>query len=113
VAAPGILSFSVIRGIQFDQVILQCRDDKLLVSGDAFLNVLGTYVPSGTFNSKDLYVKAGNPVWFIYFHSGLGTYIITQLLTTGGVTDYLVRVSDCSPMNQLDRTLGSERIPAI
>lgn len=87
-AAPGLLDFSVIRGIQFDQVILQCRDDKVLVSGGPFLNVVGTYVPSGTFNSKDLYVKAGNPVWFIYFHSGLGTYIIAQLLTTGSVTDY-------------------------
>jgi hypothetical protein len=88
VAAPGILSFSLIRGIQFDQVILQCRNDQLVVSGDAFLNVLGTYVPSGTFNGKDLYVKAGDPVWFIYFHSGLGTYIIAQLLTTGSVSDY-------------------------
>lgn len=87
-AAPGILAFSVIRGIQFDQVILQCRDDKLVVSGTAFLNVLGTYVPSGTFNAKDLYVKAGNPVWFIYFHSGVGSYIIAELLTTGSVTDY-------------------------
>jgi hypothetical protein len=88
VAAPGLLDFSIIRGIQFDQVILQCRDDKLVVSGDAFLNVLGVYTPSGTFGGEDLYIKAGDPVWFIYFHAGLGTYIIAQLLTTGTVTDY-------------------------
>ncbi len=87
---PGTLALSVIRGIAFDTVILQCRDNNVEVTGTLSPDVTGTYVRSGQFNGFDLYILSGAPSTFLYYNPVATSYIIARTLTTAGLTDFWV-----------------------
>lgn len=91
--APGSLSFAIIRGIQFDEYILQCRDEKVTVESGGLPQLEGLYLPTGQFGGYDMFVLAAAPSWFLYFNAGAASYLIAQELTTGGVTNYLLPAS--------------------
>jgi hypothetical protein len=86
--AAGTLPITIIRGIDFDGIILQCRDDSVAVSGTLSPAVSGTYIPSGTFGNYQLYILSGAPATFLYFNLSVGSYIIARTLTTGGISNY-------------------------
>lgn len=85
---PGNLPLSIIRGIEFGALVLQCRDDSVTVTGTLSPNVVGTYVPSGTFAGYPLFVLAGSPSTFLYFNTAENSYVIARLLTNAALTDY-------------------------
>lgn len=87
---PGTLPLSVIRGIAFGGVVLQCKDDSVVVTGTLTPDVTGTYVPCGTFSGYPLFVLEGSPSTYIYYNPVAGTYIIARTLSTGGLTDFWV-----------------------
>lgn len=86
--SPGILPLSIIRGIEFPAIVLQCRDEDVVVTGTLNPNVTGTYVLSGTFNSYPLFILDGAPSTFLYFHPIALSYIISRTLSTGVFADY-------------------------
>src|SRR5438045_3512741 len=86
--ASGNLPLSIIRGIEFPGFILQCRDDKVVVSGTLSPNAAGTYVPSGDFSGYPLFILDGATSYFIYFNVAAASYVIASLLTTGALTDF-------------------------
>ncbi len=85
--SPGNLPLTLIRGIEFESVILQCRDANVLVTGTIVPDATGLYTPHGTFGSSNLYILEGAPSYFIYFHPIVQTYIIASTLTTGALVD--------------------------
>src|SRR6266446_9698232 len=85
---PGTLPLSIIKCIEFPSIILQCRDDSVAVTGTLNPNVVGTYVPSGTFASYPLFILAGSPSTFLYFNTVASSYVIARLLTNAVLTDY-------------------------
>src|ERR1700746_3371352 len=85
---PGILPFTLIRGIDFTEVILQCRDQGVLVTGTLTPDVTGVYNFNGYFNNRPLFILTGAPSTFIYFHPIALSYLISRTLSTGGFTDY-------------------------
>ncbi len=88
--SPGNLPLTLIRGIEFESVILQCRDANVLVTGTLVPDVTGLYTPHGTFGAYNLYILEGSPATFIYFNVSAGSYVISQLLTQSALTDYWV-----------------------
>lgn len=82
----GLLDFSVIRGIAFDTVILECKDDNLTVTGALTPDATGTYTPAGSFNGYPLWLLEGAPAYFLYYHTTLTTYVISADLTTDPIT---------------------------
>jgi hypothetical protein len=88
VVNPGDLPLSIIRGIEFDSVVLLCRDDSVVVTGTLSPNVVGTYIPCGLFNNYPLFILAGNPSTFLYRHPIALTYVISRTLSTGAFADY-------------------------
>ncbi len=87
---PGNLPLTLIRGIEFESVILQCRDANVLVTGTLVPDVTGLYTPHGTFGAFNLYILEGSPATFIYFNVTAGSFVISQLLTQSMLTDYWV-----------------------
>lgn len=87
---PGNLPLQIIRGIEFDSIILKCKDENVVVTGTLSPNVAGTFVASGFFNSYQLYILPGAPSTFLYFNSNDASYVIARTLTTGALTDYWV-----------------------
>ena len=85
---PGTLSFTLIRGIQFDSVILQCRDENVAVTGTLSPDVTGSYVPCGNFSGYPLFILEGAPATFLYFNAAAASYVLARLLTTAALTDY-------------------------
>lgn len=82
---PGTLPLSIVRGIAFEGLVLQCKDENVLVSGTLTPDATGVYVPCGTFAGFDLFVLAGSPTFFLYFNPIAGTYVISQTLTTAAL----------------------------
>jgi hypothetical protein len=85
---PGTYDISIVRGIETDTIILQCRDDSVVVSGTLAPNVAGVFVPSGTYASYPLFILEATPSAFCYFHPIALTYVIAQILTDGSLTNY-------------------------
>lgn len=85
---PGTLNLSLIRATEFESIVLQCRDENVVVTGTLSPNVTGTYVKQGTFNNHDFFVLSGAPSTFLFFNSVAASYVIARLLTTAGLTDY-------------------------
>lgn len=96
---PGNLPLSVIRGIEFDSVVLQCKDENVVVTGTLSPNVAGTFVSSGFFASYQLYILAGSPSTFLYFNAAAASYVIARILTTGALTDYWVPAAPITDPN--------------
>ena len=88
--APGILPLSIIRGIQFDSLILQFSNQNVTVSGTLNPNVAGTFINSGTFATYPLYVLEGSPSAFCYYNTTATSYVIARILTDAALTDYWV-----------------------
>jgi len=87
---PGTLNLSLIRATEFESVVLQCRDESVVVTGTLSPNVVGTYEPHGTFGNYDLYILEGSPSTFLYFNTTANSYVIARLLTQAALTDYWV-----------------------
>ena len=85
---PGHLSLEIIRGIAFDEVILQCSDENVAVSGTLSPNAAGTFVLSGTYAAYPLYILAGSPSYFLYFNTAAASYVIAAILTNAALTNY-------------------------
>jgi hypothetical protein len=83
----GNLDFSVIRGIAFDTVILECKDDNLTVTGALTPDATGTYTPAGNFNGYPLWLLEGAPAYFCYYDPTYTTYLISEDLSTDPVTN--------------------------
>lgn len=94
---PGTLPLSIIRGIEFSELILQCRDESVVVSGTLNPNITGTYVLSGTYAAYPLFVLEGSPSTFIYFNTAAASYVIARTLTDAALTDYW---SPASPLTE-------------
>jgi len=94
---PGDLPLSIIRGIEFSSIILQCRDDSVAVSGTLSPNVVGTFVPSGTYAAYPLFVLSGSPACFLYYNTAAASYVIAAILTNAGLTNYW---SPASPLTE-------------
>ena len=88
--SPGTLALSIIRGIEFDALVLQLRDESVTVTGTLNPNVVGTYTPHGSFGAYPLFVLEGNPSTFLYFNTTAASYVIARLLTQAALTDYWV-----------------------
>lgn len=86
--SPGNLPLTLIRGTEFESVVLQCRDESVVVTGSLSPDVTGTYTPHGTFGSYDLYILEQNPSTFLYFNVAASSYVIARLLTQAALTDY-------------------------
>jgi len=84
----GDYPLSIFRGIAFDAVVLQCRDDSVAVTGTLSPNVVGTFVPSGTYASYPLFILAGSPAYFCYYNTAAASYVIAGLLTNAALTNY-------------------------
>ena len=87
---PGTLNLSLVRATEFESVILQCRDESVVVTGTLSPDVTGTYVPHGTFGIYDLYILEGSPSTFLYFNSNANSFVIARILTQAALTDYWV-----------------------
>lgn len=87
---PGNLPLQITRGIEFDSIILKCKDENVVVSGTLSPNVAGTFVASGFFASYQLYILTGAPSTFLYFNAAAASYVIARILTTAALTDYWV-----------------------
>lgn len=85
---PGTLNLSIERGIEFESVILQCRDENVDVSGTLSPNVVGDFSPHGTFGDYDLFILEGSPSTFLYFNTTANSFVVARLLTQGALTDY-------------------------
>lgn len=85
---PGTLPLSIIRGIAFDELKLICSDEKVTVTGTLSPNVAGLFIPSGEFDSHDLFVLSGAPSTFLYYNAAEAGFVIARLLTTAALTDY-------------------------
>src|SRR5216110_2476020 len=85
---PGNLPLAIIRGIEFESIILQCRDDNVTVSGTLSPNVTGSYRPSGLFANYPLFILEGSPSYFVYYNLAATSYVIAALLTDAALTDY-------------------------
>lgn len=88
--APGILPLSIIRGIQFDSLILQFSNQNVTVSGTLNPNVAGNFINSGTYATFPLYILEGSPSTFCYYNTAATSYVIARLLTDAALTDYWV-----------------------
>ncbi len=84
----GILPLSLVRGIAFYSVVLQCKDDAVAVTGTLSPNVVGTFALCGRFANHDLYILTGAPSTFVYFNAAEGGYVMARILTTAALTDY-------------------------
>ena len=84
----GDLPLSIIRGIEFDALVLQARDESVAVTGTLSPNVVGTYVPSGTYAGFPLFILEGSPSTFLYYNLAAASYVIARLLTDAALTDY-------------------------
>jgi hypothetical protein len=84
---PGILPLSLVRGVAFVPVILQCKDQNVLVTGTLSPNAAGTYVPSGNFNGYPLFILSSAPSFFLYLSPLYTNYVLARSLTTGSLTD--------------------------
>lgn len=84
---PGQYDLAIIRGITFSGLVLQCRDENATVTGTIVPDATGLYVPSGVFADHQLYILAGAPSYFLYFSPLYLGYLISDLLTTGTVTN--------------------------
>ncbi len=84
----GTLPLTLNRGIEFESVVLQCRDDNVTVTGTLSPNVAGLFVPHGTFGLYDLYILEGSPSTFLYFNTTHNSYVIARLLTQAALTDF-------------------------
>lgn len=87
--APGSLNLSVVRGTQFEGLILRCADEKVSVTSPNLAGVVGLYTPSGQFDGYDLFILEGTPSWFLYFNADAASYVIAQTLTTAALTNFL------------------------
>ena len=85
---PGILPLSLVRGSAFTPVILECKDEKVTVTGTLSPNTAGLYTANGSFNDYPLFVLSGAPSSFIYFSTPDSSYVISRTLTTAALTDY-------------------------
>jgi hypothetical protein len=95
---PGDLPLSIIRGTEFSSLVLQCRDDSLLVTGTLNPDATGTYVPSGTYASFPLFILHGSPAFFCYYCPLATTYLISETLSDGvGLTDYWILPAATEP----------------
>ena len=97
---PGLLALSITRGITFSSVILQCKDEKVTVTGTLNPNVTGLYTVNGTFNGFQLYIVEGTPSYFLYVNPTYAKYVISPLLSDGALTAYWTQ----SPVNTADPT---------
>ena len=88
--APGTLPLSIIRGIEFSELVLQCRDESVVVSGTLNPDGTGTYVLSGTYNGFPLFILHGTPATFCYYSTPATSYIIAQTLSDAGFADFWV-----------------------
>jgi hypothetical protein len=84
----GTYPLSVIRGIAFDSVVFQCRDESVIVSGTLSPNATGTFLPSGNFGGYPLFILEGSPAYFLYFNTTASSYVIAGLLTDAALTNY-------------------------
>jgi hypothetical protein len=87
---PGNLPLSIIRGIEFDSVVLQFRDEGVTVTGTLNPNVAGTFTPHGTFGAYPLFILEGSPSTFLYFNTTAASYVIARLLTQAALIDFWV-----------------------
>jgi hypothetical protein len=85
---PGTLNLSLIRGTEFESVVLQCRDESVAVTGTLSPDVTGTYTVHGTFGAYTLYILEGSPSTFLYFNTPAASYVIARTLTQAALTDY-------------------------
>jgi len=92
---PGTLALSIIRGIEFPALVLQCKDENVQVSVDGGANSL--YMLCGWFSGYELFILSGAPSWFVYFNPVAATYVIAQTLTTGALTNYYLSVGLTEP----------------
>ena len=97
---PGLLALGITRGITFSPVTLQCKDDKVTVTGTLNPNVTGLYTVNGTFNGFQLYVLEGTPSYFLYVNPTYAKYVISPLLSDGALTTYWTQ----SPVSTADPT---------
>ena len=88
--APGILALSIIRGIEFDALVLQLRDESVTVTGTLNPDVTGTYTPHGSFGAYPLFILEGSPSTLLYYNTTALSYVIARTLTQGGLTDFWV-----------------------
>ncbi len=86
--SPGNLPLEIIRDSEFDSFVLQLRNDTVTVTGSLSPDVTGDFVPSGTYNSSQLFILAGSPSTFMYVNPVAGCYVIARTLTDAALTDY-------------------------
>lgn len=86
----GTLPLEIIRGIEFPELVLQCRDESVAVTGTLNPDVTGTYVLSGTYNGFPLFILHGTPATFCYYNTAATSYIIARTLSDAGFTDFWV-----------------------
>ena len=94
---PGILPLSIIRGIEFDSVVLQFRDQNAVVTGTLSPGATGTYIASGNYGGLPLYVLEGSPSYFLYYNIAAASYVIAGLLTDAALTNFW---SPASPLTE-------------
>jgi hypothetical protein len=87
---PGDLPLFLIRGIEFTTLILQCRDDGLLVTGTLSPDVTGVYTRNANYGNYPLFIKKGSPAYFVYYNISAASYVIAATLTDGALTDFWV-----------------------
>lgn len=85
---PGNLPLAIIRGIEFESIILQCRDDNVTVAGTLSPDVTGSFRPSGLFANYPLFILEGSPSYFVYYNLAEASYVIAAILTDAALTDY-------------------------
>jgi hypothetical protein len=85
---PGTLPLAIIRGIEFPEQLLQCKDENAQVSIDGGAESL--YLLSGWFGGYELFILPGASSWFLYYNQVAASYVIAQLLTTGALTNYFL-----------------------
>lgn len=85
---PGNLPLEIIRGIEFEAQVLQCKANSLTVAGTLSPNAVGTYKLSGNFEDKPLFILESTPSFFVYYNPVEGGYVLARTLTSAALTDY-------------------------
>lgn len=84
---PGIYPLSITRGIAFEQIIFQCKDKNVTVTGTLNPDATGTYVPSGNYNGLPLFILNSTPAFFIFYSPTYNNYVLARSLTDGALAD--------------------------
>jgi hypothetical protein len=94
-------------GALSDAVIGDNTSNTIVVSGTIVPDVTGNFTQRGLFSGYPFYILEGVTPYFIYYNTGLATYVISAALSTGVVVEGWIPATDITtPIGSFVGTAG-------